>query len=160
MKLNFAVPTFALATVLGLVQAVPPAYNDTQWQLVDQICGYLEFETPKKTTIVVNGKTETRLYSNPVKDADVLVYRGTASDKTCCVDTLLASRTHSNRFGEFEFSGFQNGWYWLRVKKGGFSATIPLHVTRDFDAKSCRDRSVERIFTVDAQSPKVQTRIH
>jgi len=157
MKLTL--PTFALATAFGLLQSVPPHYGDTQWQSVDQICGHLEFGTPKKTTIVVNGKTETRLNANPLKDADVIVYRGTASDKICCADAAPASHTHSNKFGQFEFSGFQNGWYWLRVKKGGFSATMPLHVTRDFDPKSCRDRSVDRIFTVDAQPPNVQTRI-
>jgi hypothetical protein len=162
MRLTFAVPTVALGAVVGLLQSAPPpsSDNEPQWQKVDQLCGDLEFATPKEKTIVVNGKTETRLYANRVKEAEVIVYRGTASDKTCCADATPASRTRSNKIGEFEFSGFQNGWYWLRVRKGDFSATIPLHTTSDFDAKSCRDRSVGRIFAVDAQPPKVQTRIY
>ena len=162
MRPTLAVPTVALATLMGLLRSTPhpPNDNEQQWKKVDQLCGNLEFATPKKETIVVNGKTEVRLYANPVKDADVILYRGTASDKTCCADATRATRTRSNKFGKFEFSGFQSGWYWLRVNKADFSATIPLHVTRDFDAKSCRDRSVGRIFFVDAQPPKVETRIY
>lgn len=162
MRLTFAVPAVALAIVVGLLQSAPhpTSDNEPQWQKVDQLCGDLEFATPKKKTIVVNGKTEMRLYANPVKDAEVILYRGTTLDKTCCADATPASRTRSSKFGDFEFSGFQNGWYWLRVNKGDFSATIPLHITSDFDAKSCHARSVRRIFTVDAQPPKVQTRIY
>jgi hypothetical protein len=162
MRLVFAVPTVALATVMGLLQskAHPPDDNEPQWQKVDQLCGDLEFATPKGKNIVVNGKTETNLYASPVKDAEVILYRGTALDKTCCADATRATRTRSNKFGKFEFSGFQSGWYWLRVNYGKLSATMPLEVTRDFDAKSCRDRSVGRIFTVDAQPPRVETRIY
>jgi|HubBroStandDraft_1064217.scaffolds.fasta_scaffold274452_2 hypothetical protein len=162
MRLAFAVPTVALATVMGLLQskAHPPDDKGPQWQKVDQLCGDLEFATPKKKTIMVNGKTETDLYANPVKDAEVILYRGTALDKTCCAEATRATRTRSNKFGKFGFSGFQSGWYWLRVNEDNFTATIPLQVTRDFDSKSCGDRSVGRIFTVDAQPPRVEMRIY
>jgi len=159
---SVGVATVVLATVVGLLQSPPDFSSDNtpHWQKADQLCGILEFATPKKKTITVNGKTETRLYANLIKDAEVTLYRGTALDKTCCADTVPAARTKSNDFGRFEFSGFQSGWYWLRIKKNTFSAIIPLHATSDFDGKSCSDRSVGRIFTVDAQPPKVETRIY
>lgn len=137
-----------------------PSDNSPQWQKVDQLCGILVFATPKKKTIIVNGKTEIRLYADPVKDAEVTLYQGKAADKTCRDSTTPAGQTQSNNFGRFEFSGFQSGWYWLGVKKNDFIVTIPLHTTSDLDKKSCHDRSVGRIFTVDAQPPKVETRIY
>ena len=162
MRLTLAFPTVALATMMGLLQSTPhpPNDNELQWQKVDQLCGDLEFATPKKKTIVVNGKTETDLYANPVKNAQVILYRGTALDKTCCADATPATRTRSNKFGRFEVLGFRSGWYWLRVSEGDFGSTIPLHVTSDFDTKSCRDRSVGRSFIVDAHPPRVETRIY
>src|SRR5271155_119704 len=162
MRLALAIPTIVLATMMGLLQskAHPPNDNEPRWQNVDQLCGDLEFATPKRKTTVVKGKTQTGLYANPVKDAEVILYRGTALDKTCCADAMRATRTRSNKFGKFEFSGFQSGWYWVRVNDGEFSAIIPLQVARDFDVKSCGGRSVGRIFTVDAQPPRVEMRIY
>ena len=134
--------------------------GESQWQKTSQLCGVLEFATPKKKTIVVNGRTETRLYENPVEEADVLLYRGKVLDKTCCPDTTPTARTRSNRYGTFEFSGFQSGWYWLRVERDGLDVTIPLQVTSDPDIKFCRDPSVGRIYTVDSKPPSVQTQIY
>ena len=73
---------------------------------------------------------------------------------------MPAGQTKSDKFGRFELPGFQNGWYWLHVQSNNFNATIPLHVTSDFNEKSCHEPSVDRIFTVDAQPPKVETRIY
>ena len=48
------------------------------------------------------------------------------------------------------------GWYRLLIESNNFSTTIPLPVTGGFNDKSCHDRSVGRIFTVDVQPPKVE----
>jgi hypothetical protein len=136
------------------------SHVEPQWQETDQLCGVLEFVTPKKKIIVVNGKTETRLYENPVKEAEVLLYRGTVLDEACCSQTTPVARTQSNKNGAFEFLDFPSGRYWLRVNKDVLNATIPVQITGDFNSKSCTDPLVGRIFTVDAQPPKVQTRIY
>ena len=142
----------------------PPAFqqnNKAQWQNVDQLCGTLEFATPNKKTIrTADGKTETRLYANVLKDADIALYKGAPSDENCCRGKAPAGQTKSNKFGKFALAGNQSGWYWLRIETTNFSAMIPLHVTADFDDKSCHAPSVGRIFTVDAQPPKVETRIY
>jgi len=135
--------------------------TEVKWQSVDQLCGTLEFAAPKKKTITMaNGKTETRLYANVLKDAKVAVYRGTSSDGVCCGGKTPAVDTKSDKLGRFELSGFQTGWYWLQIESNNFSTTIPLHVTSDFNEESCHDRFVGRIFTVDAQPPKVETQIY
>jgi hypothetical protein len=142
----------------------PPATeqgNAAQWQNIDQLCGTLEFATPnKKATRTPDGKTETRLSANVLKDADVALYKGAPSDETCCRGKTPAAHRKSNALGKFEVPGYQSGWYWLCVESTNFSTMIPLHVTKDFDDMSCHDRSVGRIFTVDAQPPKVETRIY
>jgi len=109
---------------------------------------------------MVDGKTETRLYPNVLKDAEVTLYKGTASDENCCGGKTPAGRTKSNKLGRFELSGFQGGWYWVHIETNDFNTAIPLHVTSDLNDKSCHDRSVGRIFTVDAQPPRVETRIY
>lgn len=162
MRLTLGIATMALATVTGLYQSPADSQrlNTPQWQEVNQLCGILKFDAPLKKTITVNGKTEVRLYANFVKGAEVALYRGTAVDKTCCTETTPAGHAQSTKLGRFEFSGFQSGWYWLRVKKDDFSTTIPLHVTSDFNEKSCHSPSVGRVFTVDVQPPKVETQIY
>jgi hypothetical protein len=162
MGFRFGLATLFLATATAFCQSRPASqHNAPQWQNVDQLCGILRFATPKKKTITtVDGKTETRLYANVLKDAEVMVYGGTASDENCCQGKTPAGRTKSNKLGRFELSNFQGGWYWVRVETDDFSATIPLHVTSDFNDKSCHDPSIGRIFTVDAQPPKVETRIY
>jgi hypothetical protein len=132
---------------------------EVKWQSVDQLCGQVELSTPTKKIIVVNGKKETRLYATHVKNAEVMLYRATMDDKACCGTTAPMARTHSGRFGGFEFSGVQEGLYWLRVTKGSFAGAIPLRLTTDFDAKSCHAPSTIRSFIVDAQPPTVETMI-
>jgi len=100
------------------------------------------------------------LTQNVLKDAEVVLYRGAVSDKNCCQRKTQPGRTKSNKFGRFELRGFQSGLYWLHIESKNFSATIPLRVSSDFNDKACRDRSVVRIFTVDARPPKVETRIY
>jgi len=136
-----------------------------QWQNVDQLCGSLRFKAPVRETITwPNGKVETRLYLNVLKNADVELYRGTPSDKNCCKPEMQVGRTESNEQGRFELPGFQRGWYWLRIEQleesSTYSNTMPLRVTSDFNDKSCRDAAIGRIFTLDARPPKVETRIY
>jgi hypothetical protein len=151
-----------LATATAFCQSRPASQHSTaQWQNVGQLCGILRFAAPKRKTITtVDGKTETRLYPNVLKDAEVTLYKGTSLDENCCGDKTPVGRTKSNKLGRFELPGLQGDWYWLRIETNNFSTTIPLHVTSDFNDKSCHDRSVGRIFTVDAQPPKVETRIY
>jgi hypothetical protein len=135
---------------------------EVNWQSVDQICGRLRFANPRKKTITtLDGKAETRLYSNILKEADIELYKGTRlDDKNCCDQRTPAGHTKSDKLGRFAVPGFQSGWYWLRIESSNFRATIPLQVTKDFNDKSCHDPSVGRIFTVDSEPPKVETRIY
>jgi hypothetical protein len=161
MRFLFGVVPLFLATATAFCQSRPASQHDAaQWQNVDQLCGILRFATPKKKTTTVDGKTETRLYTNVLKDAEVTLYRGTASDENCCGGKIPAGRTKSNQLGRFELPGFQGGWYWVRIETDDFSTKIPLHLTSDFNDKICNDPSVGRIFTVDAVPPKVETRIY
>lgn len=162
MRLSFGVAALVLTSVaLRQIPPVSQQASSPQWQNVDQLCGTLQFVAPKKKAIrTANSKTETRLYANVLKDADVMVYKGAPSDAICCRTNTAAAHRKSNKFGRFELPGFQNGWYWFRVESNDFGATIPLHVTRDFNDKSCHDRSVGRIFTVDARPPKIEIRIY
>ena len=148
--------------------AAPPQSNSAvKWQSVDQLCGRLRFANPKKKTMTtVDGKVETRFYPSVLKDADVELYNADVElydltgYKNCCDGRPAAGRTKSDKVGGFELPGFPSGWYWLHIESNDFSATIPLHVTSDSDDKSCHERSVGRIFTVDTQPPKVETRIY
>jgi len=64
----------------------------------------------------VDGKAETRLYANVLKQADVEVYKATRSDQNCCDGKMAARHTKSDKLGRFEAPGFQSGWYWLRIE--------------------------------------------
>jgi hypothetical protein len=117
--------------------------NAPQWQNIDQLCGVLEFATPKKKMITrADGKTETRMYADVLKEVKAALYRGTASDEGCCGGKKPAGNTKSDKLGRFELSDFQSGWYWLYIESNNFSTTIPLHVTSDFNDKSCHAPSV------------------
>lgn len=135
---------------------------EVNWQSVGQLCGSLRYTNPKtKTIVTADGKAEASLYANVLKEADVEVFKGTRLDENkCCDRKTPAGHTKSDKFGRFEVPGLPSGWYWLRVTSNNFSSTIPLQVTNDFNDKSCHDRSVGRIFAVDAQPPKVETRIY
>jgi hypothetical protein len=162
MRFLLGSATLFLAAATVLCQSRPASQQNTaQWQNVDQLCGILRLAAPKKKTITtIDGKTETRLYPNVLKDAEVTLYKGTALDGNCCGGKSPAGHTKSNSLGRFELPGFPGGWYWLRIETNDFGVAIPLHLTSDFNEKSCHDRSVGRIFTVDAQPPKVETRIY
>jgi hypothetical protein len=161
MKLITTLPTIAIAMLFPSLQggSHPQSIEGPKWQGVDQLCGEVLLAAPTNKSIVVNGKPEIRLYSTPVKNAELTLYRATATDKTCCGSPAPAARTRSNNFGKFEFLGFHRGLYWLKVKNGNVNGAIPLQLTDEFSAKSCRAPEVERRFVVDAQPPTVETRI-
>lgn len=98
----------AIVSLIGPLQGAPPPQSGGQAnsQKVDQLCGDLKLVAPTKKTIVIDGKTEVRLYETPMDNAEVILYRGNALDKTCCGSAGPAASTRSNRFGRFEFSGF------------------------------------------------------
>lgn len=121
----------------------------------------MRLSTPiEKTIRTEDGKLEKRLYANVLKDAEIALYKGTPSDRSCCGAKIVDRRTKSDKFGSFELLGLQSGWYWAHIKTNDFSATIPVHVMNNSNDKSCHDRSVGHIFTVDSRPPKMETRIY
>lgn len=162
MSRYFPLSMIGLAIVICFPQSLLHLKSDSvpKWQKVDQLCGMLQLVMPTKETFLVYGKKESRLYATTVPDAEVTLYRGDVSDKGCCGDRALLARTRSKRHGTFEFEGFPRGLYWLRATKGRSNWTIPLRVTDNFDGKSCHAPEVGRSFILDAQPPKVITRIY
>jgi len=130
----------------------------TNWQAIDQLCGQLELSTPKQKRIVVDGKSELRLYTAFLEGAALTLYPGTSTEHECCAIKAIAT-TQSHKFGTFEFDGLQPGAYWLRVQKNEFVGLIPVRVTDKFDAEQCKKQEVSRSFVVDSSPPKVQKRI-
>jgi len=128
------------------------------WQDVDQLCGQLQLETSKKKTIVVDGKTESRLYTAYLEDATITLYPATSDERECCAGNPIPT-ARSRKDGAFEFKGVQPGYYWLRVQKNGLERLIPVHVRSTFNEKACYDSSVRRSVVVDATPPKIETRI-
>jgi len=153
------VPLAALSTVVA-AQSAPTPNSDVQtnWQAIDQLCGQLELSTPKQKRIVVDGKSEVRLYTTFLEGATLTLYPGTSTEHECCAVKAIAT-TQSHKFGTFEFDGMQPGAYWLRVQKNEFVGLIPIRVTDNFDAKKCKKPEVSRGFVVDSSPPKVQKRI-
>jgi hypothetical protein len=162
MRFIFGIATLALALAITPTESHPASQQRSavQWQKVDQLCGVLESETPRKKTITAsNGRRETRLYSNVLNNASIALYRGTASDRSCCGVDAPVETTKSNKRGWFELRGAHSGWYWLLIERNNFRTIVPLHVTSDYNDRFCHDRSVGRIFTVDSKPPKVEVRI-
>ena len=134
------------------------AAEKVEWQDIDQLCGELQLEAPGKKTIVVDGKTESRLYTAYVEEATIALYPATAAEKECCDGTPIAT-TRSRNYGAFEFKSVRPGYYWLRVQKNAFVRLIPIHLRSVFNQKVCYDSSVRRSVVVDATPPKIETRI-
>ena len=153
---------FSLATFSTVViaQSSPTPEPDvlTNWQAIDQLCGQLELSSPKRKHIIIDGKTEVRLYTAFLEDATLTIYPGTSTEHDCCAVTAIAT-TQSHKFGRFEFDGVQPGAYWLRVQKNEFMGLIPVRVTDNFAATQCKKPEVSRSFVVDSSPPKVQKRI-
>jgi hypothetical protein len=155
-----------LLSVLGLAlffasSATAVAGNSgkkVEWQDVDQLCGQLQLEAPQRKKIIVEGRTELRLYTAYLEAATVALYPATPGEKDCCTGGPMAT-TRSRSYGVFEFEGVQPGYYWLRVHRNGLTRLIPVHVTNAFDNKACHDSSVRRSVVVDSTPPKIQTRI-
>lgn len=134
------------------------AEEKLQWQDIDQLCGQLQFESPQKKIIIVDGKSELRLYTAYLQDALVTLYPATSAKKECCAATPMAT-AQSRKYGAFEFKGVEPGYYWLRVQKNGVMRVIPVHVTKAFETKACYDPAVRRSIVVDSTPPTIQTRI-
>jgi hypothetical protein len=96
-----------------------------------QLCGQIELSTPKQKHIVVDGKSEARLYTAFLEGATLTLYPGTASEHECCALKAVAT-TQSHKFGAFQFNGVQPAPYWLRVQKNELVHLIPVRVTDNF----------------------------
>src|SRR6266496_1231871 len=155
-----AVMLLAAISKLAVAQNAPTPNSDVQtnWQAIDQLCGQLELSTPKQKRIVVDGKSEVRLYTAFLEGATLSLYSGTSTEHECCAVKAIAT-TQSHKFGTFEFDGVQRGTYWLRVQKNEFGGLIPVRVTNNFYAEQCKKPEVSRSFVVDSSPPKVQKRI-
>jgi hypothetical protein len=149
-----AIPLAALSFVV-LAQNAPTPNSDvqTRWQAIDQLCGQIELSTPRKKRIVVEGKSEIRLYTAFLEDATLTLYPGTSTEP------VPIATTQSHKFGTFEFHGVDPGVYWLRIQKKEFVGLIPVRVTDNSDAEQCKRSEVVRSFVVDSSPPKVQKRI-
>ena len=90
------------------------------------MCGQLELAAPKKKHIIVNGKSEERLYTAYLEGAAVALYLGKSTEEGCCAAHI--SMAHSR------FEGVQPGAYWLRVEKNQLIRLIPVRVTNEFRA--------------------------
>lgn len=152
---------FALIVGALFPQAARDPKSDvqTQWQVTGQLCGQLELAAPKKKQIIVNGKSEVRLYTAYLEDATVTLYPATSLGEECCKAKPIAT-TQSRRYGAFEFADVKPGTYWLRVQKDGVLRLIPVRVTDEFDKKTCHAPWVGRSFMVDSSPPKIETRIY
>ena len=108
--------------------------------------------------IIVDGKSELRLYTAYLENATATLYPATSLAEECCAAKPIAT-ARSRRYGAFEFEGVQPGTYWLRVQKSEVLSLIPVRVTHEFDRKACHDPSVGRSFVVDSSPPQIETRI-
>jgi hypothetical protein len=157
---NVVISLLVAFSMAADAQSAPTAKSDAQtnWQSVDQLCGQLELSTPKQKHVIVDGKSELRLYTAFLEGATLTLYPGTSTEPECCAVKAIAT-TQSHKFGAFELESVQPGRYWLRVQKNEFVRLIPVRVTDDFDKKQCQKPWVRRAFVVDSNPPKVQTRI-
>jgi hypothetical protein len=159
MVSNRFVTLAVLVGALSLQAALNPKSDvQTQWQTTDQLCGQLELVAPKKQRIIVDGKSELRLYTAYLENATATLYPARSLGKECCEAKPIAT-AQSRRYGAFEFEGVKPGTYWLRVQKNEVLHLIPVRVTNDFDKKACHDPSVGRSFVVDSSPPKIESRI-
>jgi hypothetical protein len=152
-----AVTAFAGSVLFAQVAPKPTSDVLTHWQTIDQLCGQLQL-APKKKQIIVDGKSESRLYAAYLESATVTLYRATSQEEQCCKGKPIAT-TRSRRYGAFEFEGIQPGSYWLRVQKNESLLQVPVQVTQAFDQKACHDPSVGRSIMLDSSPPKIEMRI-
>jgi hypothetical protein len=143
-----------LAVAVALNTTTPNSDIQTNSQAIDQLCRQLELSTPKQKRVVVNGKSEVRLYTAFLEAATLTLYPGTSTEHECCVNAIATTQSH--KFGTFEFDGVQPGAFWLRVQKNEFVRLIPVHVTDNFDAKQCKRPELSRGFVVDSSPPRFE----
>jgi hypothetical protein len=95
-------------------EAVPNPKSDVQ--TTGQLCGRLELAAANKKQIMVDGKSELRLYTAYLENATATLYSATSLGEECCEAKPIAT-TRSHRYGAFEFADVKPGTYWLRVQK-------------------------------------------
>src|SRR5712672_809478 len=96
MKLIITLSVAAIAIWVHSLQNVSQSQSNEgpKWQRVDQLCGEVELAAPTKKSIVVNGKTEVRLYTTRVKNAEVILYPGDGHGQNV-LRKFCACGTHS-----------------------------------------------------------------
>jgi hypothetical protein len=98
----------ALVLVAAPLPALPSsAREEIRWKDVDQLCGRLQLEAPEKKTIVVDGKSESRLYTAYLRDA-ITLYSAKKAEQECCSASPIAT-ARSRKFGTFELRAAQPG---------------------------------------------------
>ena len=152
--MKFRQVTLALLLLTGARAQLRQQDSEPHWQKIDQLCGQLQFVTPKENVIGM----ESRFRVAYLMNADLSLYVASPKDNQCCGTKTLAT-VQSDRYGSFRFRGIGSGNYWLRVQKDGKEYIVPLEVTADFNQKTCLDPSVARDVVVDSKPPSVQVRI-
>jgi hypothetical protein len=160
MGLSYRVSILIFAFSLWPTSQKTRPIAEPRWQQVDQLCGRLELSNPTTKTIVVDGKTETRVDATYVRQAELSLYRGVRADSRCCEGKQPIARSLSSKFGAFAFPGQPASLYWLRVQKATLDRAIPLDVAERTSLQTCREPGVGRILVEDSDPPTVQVRIY
>jgi len=136
------------------------AENEIHWQDIGQVCGRVSsIVSTKKAIHTADGKVEVREYETPIRLTHLTVYKAENQTSQCCTQAALFGETVSGRQGEFGFTGYAAGYYWLVVHLKDGDVNIPVR-TGKYDKSRCKDRSVHRVVFVDATPfPKVEVRI-
>jgi hypothetical protein len=155
---GLVVSVLATCSVFAQGPETQQAEPGPRWQRIDQLCGQLELAAPIQKQLLVGGEREARMYVSHVEHASMALFRAVADESRCCRSEPI-DVAQSGQYGSFRFEGVRKGRYWLRVRKDAFEYFIPLEVTADFDARTCRDVSVGRSIVVDSKPPRVEVRI-
>lgn len=151
---------FALPLIVSVANARAAESEQTQWQEIHQLCGWVASVVPiKKVILRPNGKKETLLYWNPMKGATVTLYRAEGQGAVCCGVAAKMAETVTDRHGGFRFADYGGGYYWLVVQLRNGEAKVPIKVDT-YDKHDCEAPNVQRIIFVDASpKPRVEVRI-
>jgi hypothetical protein len=76
--------------IAGWLSPVSKADEKVRWEDVDQLCGQLQLEVPEKKIIIVDGKSESRLYTAYLQGATVTLFPATHAEKECCAASPIA----------------------------------------------------------------------
>ncbi len=104
-------------------------------------------------------KAKTLLYSNPMKDVAVVLYKADNERASCCDANAKVGEALTDHAGRFRFTSYAAGYYWLVIHSQAGEVKVPIKAEL-YDQRSCEDRNVVRIIFADAQpEPKVEVRI-